>query len=77
MIFKDKKGMSSTTCCVKKSGIAPGKVQLRISPDGSGSGEYIHLTREQARQLGDELIRLADELFFREVLKQESSHEQE
>lgn len=77
MIFKDKKAMSSTTCCVKKSGIAPGKVQLRISPDGSGSGEYIHLTREQARQLGDELIRLADVLFFEEQRKKAARNEQE
>ena len=68
-------------CNVVESYKEPGMILVQTRTQEVDSGEvldaHIRLTREQARQLGDELIRLADELFFKDKCKQETSHEQE
>lgn len=65
-----------------ESYLIPGMVLLQVHTEEVDTGNkdrgHIRLSREQARQLGDALIRLADELFFREKqFQEELENEQE
>lgn len=68
-------------CRVRESFVSPGQVLLSVATGGPGGpdslGNAICLTRDQARSLGDELIRFSDVLFFEEQRKKAARNEQE
>lgn len=66
---------------VIESYLNPGKVLLQVHTEEVDTGDkhssHMRLGREQARQLGDALIRLADELFFKDQqFKEDLKNEQ-
>lgn len=76
MLIKEMNVHSTSVCQVRRSGLAPCRVLLKVYTEGSPSDNYIHLSRDQARRLAGELNRLADELFFDELRKEEAQNEQ-